>query len=62
MTSQDTRKGPPAKRPRKQSEKTTKRPCMTCRREFDSEGKHNRMCSYCAAKGDYGMPSRVIPR
>lgn len=30
--------------------KKTTRPCMCCRREFTSEGSHNRLCSFCRPK------------
>lgn len=35
---------------------TQTRPCMTCQKPFESEGKHNRMCKYCRAHAnDMGM-------
>lgn len=36
--------------------KRKRRPCMTCRKPFDSEGAHNRMCDRCrqtALPGDW---------
>lgn len=35
---------------------TRRRPCLSCAREFMSEGIHNRLCSYCAELGH--SPSR----
>jgi len=36
-----------AKYPSRPSALTTPRPCMTCRKTFDSEGPYNRMCDRC---------------
>lgn len=33
--------------PRKERRPTTTRCCMTCRRAFQSEGPHHRMCERC---------------
>jgi transposase-like protein len=29
---------------------TTKRPCLRCEKPFDSEGAHNRLCTYCTSE------------
>lgn len=32
------------------------RPCMTCRKDFRSEGKHNRMCTDCRERAGHLSP------
>lgn len=33
-----------------ETENTKVRPCITCRTPFESEGAHNRMCTFCRAR------------
>lgn len=37
----------------------TVRPCLCCRREFQSEGIHNRLCDVCRRAGDGPVPCSV---
>lgn len=38
---------------------TQRRPCLRCRRAFDSHGPGNRMCSACREKGSDASPYAV---
>jgi hypothetical protein len=38
------------------------RPCMTCRKPFESEGIHNRMCNGCRAQNGEWDPYALAPR
>ncbi len=41
----------------------TTRPCMCCRKPFESEGIHNRLCSTCRPRGLDGWdPHGIAPR
>lgn len=37
----------------------TERPCMCCRKPFESEGIHNRLCDTCRRQGDGPVPCSV---
>jgi len=46
------RYGPNKEKPKHVEPGHTLRKCMTCRKEFSSQGPHNRMCDQCRALAD----------